>query len=71
MSKPAPTQTGMPKYRLTEAAAMHDRVYEADSIVEFDGIPGPHMEPLNEAAHGMVKKHNPSGTTDPVSGITI
>ena len=38
------------RYRLTEQAYIDDRLHEPDTIVEYAGIPGPHMIACNEAA---------------------
>jgi hypothetical protein len=40
----------MPKYRLLSAAVIDGALIEAGREVEFDGVPGRHMQPLDEAA---------------------
>jgi hypothetical protein len=40
----------MARYKLREAAVVGDRYYGAGEEVEFDGVPGPHMEPLDADA---------------------
>lgn len=40
----------MARYKLTQAAMINDVRYEPGTEVEYDGIPGPHMEPLDDAA---------------------
>jgi hypothetical protein len=40
----------MARYKLREAAVIGDRRYEAGEEVEYDGVPGPHMEPVDPAA---------------------
>jgi hypothetical protein len=59
-----------PQYQLTEKAYIHDVLYEPGASVYFDGIPGPHMEPLNDAAKEMVKKHPPQGG-NPIDALTM
>lgn len=55
----------VPRYKLTEAAYLKseedrfERMYEPGEEIEFVGVPGYHMEPLNEAAEAMVEKHKP------------
>jgi hypothetical protein len=44
----------MAKYKLTAAAIINDRQYEIGEEVEFDGVPGPHMEPLDADAKKAV-----------------
>lgn len=38
--------------------------------IVFDGPPGHHMQPLNEAARAMVKKHNPK-PVNPVDELSL
>ena len=69
---PAPKKKELPRYRLTEKAYINDRIYDPETqpvdpnseegelrplIITFTGIPGPHMEPVNEAAREMLEKH--------------
>lgn len=60
---------GPARYKLTEQAYIHDRIYEAGADIDFDGIPGHHMEPLNDAARAMKKKHN-KVYQDPILAMT-
>ncbi|PRZ51222.1 hypothetical protein BX589_12063 [Paraburkholderia fungorum] len=54
-----------PRYELTEPAYLKadgdsfDRMHEAKSVIEFRGVPGYHMTPLNDEAKAMVAKHKP------------
>lgn len=43
----------MPKFKVLERSFIGDRVYEAGDEVEFSGLPGPNLEPLDKA--GEVK----------------
>ena len=44
----------MAKYKLTAAAIIDDVQRDPGFEFEFDGIPGPHMEPLDDAAKRAV-----------------
>lgn len=59
-----------PQYKLTEPAYIHDVLYEAGATIWFDGIPGYHMEPLNDAARDMIEKHKPRHS-DPIRDLTV
>lgn len=54
-----------PKYRLTEPSYINEMFYDqvqvdqGKAVIFFDGVPGPHMLPLNDAAKAMVAKHKP------------
>lgn len=67
-AKQEPTKE-VPRYKLTEAAYIEDRIYEAEAEVNFSGIPGHHMEPLNDSAKAMKKKHNKE-YVDPILAMT-
>lgn len=61
-----------PQYRLTEPAYIHDVLYEAGASIYFEGVPGPHMEPLNDAAQAMVDKHTKAMQKhDPINELTL
>lgn len=62
-------QGDAPQYKLTEAAYIDDTLYAPGDAVRYVGIPGYHMEPLNQAAHAMKKKH-PSKFEDPILAMT-
>jgi len=55
----------VPLYRLTEQAFLEPhnedsaRLIEEGQEVEFTGVPGAHMEPLNEAAQKQMDKYKP------------
>jgi hypothetical protein len=44
----------MARYKLREAAMIGDKRYEAGEEIEFDGVPGPHMEPVDPEAKKAV-----------------
>ena len=44
----------MAKYKLTAAAIIDDVQRAIGDEIEFDGVPGPHMEPLDAAAKKAV-----------------
>ena len=48
----------MAKYKLTAAAIIDDVQRDAGFEFEFDGIPGPHMEPLDDAAKKAVAERD-------------
>lgn len=65
----------IPRYRLTEPAYIEDTYYDPESKdsrfheVNYSGIPGHHMEPVNEAAKAMKLKH-PHKYHDPIVAMT-
>ncbi|NIF51409.1 hypothetical protein [Burkholderia sp. Ax-1724] len=54
-----------PRYELTEQAYLRmendnfERLHAEGETIEFRGVPGYHMVPLNEAAKAMCAKHKP------------
>lgn len=79
---PAPSQgQAIPKYRLLAPAYINEQLYEQAQIdaagdkgivIFFDGIPGPHMQPLNAAAERMVEAHPEAmQTTDPLKHLHV
>lgn len=60
----------VPKYRLTERSYINDKLLEVDEEIEFSGIPGPHMEPLNAAAKKEVSKYSREWF-DPIRSLEI
>lgn len=58
------------QYQLTEAAYIDDVLYAPTQKVTYAGIPGHHMEPLNDAAKAMKKKHD-KAYVDPIEAMTI
>jgi len=63
------TKGEAPKYRLEEVAYIGDVMYEKGAEIEWRGIPGWHMEPVNEAAKVMKEKH-PSERPSPIDEMT-
>lgn len=59
-----------PRYKLTEAAYIDDKLLAPEDTIEFRGIPGHHMLPLNESAKAMKKKYNKE-FIDPIEAMTI
>lgn len=58
----------VPQYRLTEQAYIGDKLLEVGAVIEYKGIPGHHMEPINPAAKAA-KKKAPS-YLDPILAMT-
>lgn len=40
----------MPRYRITQISYIDDKLVNANEEIDSDGVPGPHWEPLDEAA---------------------
>jgi hypothetical protein len=40
-------------------------------IIEYDGIPGPHMVPLNKEAEAMVAKYPNQANMDPIAALQV
>jgi hypothetical protein len=73
-----------PKYRLTEKSFIDDKFLDPETrpiadedtgerlplLVEYDGIPGPHMVPVNDEAVAMAKAH-PRAYRNPIDDLTI
>lgn len=74
-SAPQPRRE-VPQYRLTEPAYIDDVLYDEAqvkaglAVIYFNGIPGPHMLPLNAAAKEMVKQHKPQ-RIDPLAAFSV
>jgi hypothetical protein len=64
-----PTFNHDPKYKLTEPAYIGDEYLNAEKEITFKGIPGHHMEPLNDHAKHMKKKHDRE-YVDPIEAMT-
>jgi len=49
----------MPSYRIHQLSHIDDKLIEPGTVVEVDArhIPGPHWEPMDEAAKALAKKH--------------
>lgn len=79
----APDRNGpLPLYRYTQLSSVDDRLVGPDQPpFEEEGLagdeafcedlPGPHMEPLNDAAWEMVKAHPPREFMDAVATLPI
>ncbi|WP_017773842.1 hypothetical protein [Paraburkholderia kururiensis] len=80
---PSQGAKAIPKYRLLETAYIDDRIYDPKTtpidpetnenrplIIAYEGVPGPHMEPVNDAARAIFKKHNPTWV-DPIESLPI
>ena len=79
----APDRNGpLPLYRFTTLSHVDDRLVGPDQppFAEenlagdeafCEDLPGPHMEPLNEAAYAMVAAHPPKEFMDPVSTMPL
>lgn len=65
----AQPQGEAPKYKLEECAYINDVMYEKDAVIEWQGVPGWHMTPVNKPAHVMKEKH-PSERPDPIEEMT-
>jgi hypothetical protein len=55
----------MARYKLKEAAVVGDRYYGAGEEVEYDGVPGPHMEPLDPDAKKAASAKREEPARDP------
>ena len=60
---------GAPRYRLTESAYIDDQLLEPGAEISYEGIPGHHMDPLDDVAREMKRKH-PSNYVDPIVEMT-
>lgn len=40
----------MPQYRVTERSFINNQLAETDAVVEYDGKPGPNLEPMDASA---------------------
>jgi hypothetical protein len=40
----------LPKYRVTERSFINNSLVEEGATVEYDGVPGPNLEPINNEA---------------------
>lgn len=66
-----------PKYKLLEPAYIDDILYgeekvnsEKGVVIFFEGIPGPHMKPLNAAARAMFEKHKVGARRNLIDDLT-
>lgn len=65
----------VPKYKVLEIAYIDGELVgpgQHKNIVFFDGIPGPHLKPMNDAAKAMCEKHKKlMAPFDPVGDLSI
>jgi len=54
----------MARYKLTAAAVIDDIRYDVGSEIEYDGVPGPHMEPLDAPAKRAVAERDKAAASD-------
>jgi hypothetical protein len=59
----------VPQYKLSEPAYIDDILYDTGATIKYRGVPGYHMEPVNDAAREMKEKH-PSNYVDPIVAMT-
>lgn len=71
----------MPRYKLNQtayikkhpSAAMPELCFEG-TIIDHDGVPGPHMEPMDDAARAALDAYyasNPGVTLDPTRKLSV
>lgn len=53
------TTTEKPRYRVNEVSWIHNTLQAEGAIVEYEGRPGAHMEPINDAARAAVAAAGP------------
>jgi hypothetical protein len=58
-----------PRYKLTTQAYIGDVLYEPEQVITYEGVPGWHMEPENDAAREMKRLH-PQSRPDPIEEMT-
>lgn len=59
---------GAPRYKLLEPAYIDDVMYPEGAEINYAGVPGYFMEPVDDAARAMKKKH-PSSYIDPIAEL--
>jgi len=63
----------MARYRITETSYINDRLVAEEAIIEVadDLVPGPHMQPRDDAARKAVKAAGQRmAKVDPVESLT-
>ena len=63
-----------PRYRLTQDSFFPPNKIPKDSVIEWTGTPGPHMEPMNEEAECALEayyKAHPEASLSPVDGLRL
>lgn len=61
------TRKETPRYRLKATCYVNEKLYQVRPeteekdlpVIEFDGVPGSYMDPINAAARAQVEKHKP------------
>lgn len=71
----------VPKYRILAPCYINDVLYEQQQIdaagekgilIWFEGIPGPHLQPVNAAAKAMADKFPEANrANDPLNHLTV
>lgn len=64
----------VPRYQLMQDTFIAPHLIKAGKIIDYDGEPGPHMSPLNEAADAMMAayyKAKPEASINPVQQLPI
>ncbi len=61
----------MPTYRVKELSYINNSLRKAGDEVEYDGVPGPNLEPLDIKAEVAVKKGSalPKATSDLIAQV--
>ena len=63
-----------PRYKLTQDSFFAPNKIPKDTVIEWTGTPGPHMEPMNaeaEAALEAYYKAHPEASLSPVDGLRL
>jgi hypothetical protein len=64
----------VPKYKVLQPTFFEPIMVKTGSIVEYDGEPGPHLEPLNQAAREMLYKYykaKPGASLQPTEALAM
>lgn len=56
MSQAQASQQALPEYQLLQKAFFEPELLEPGTIVIFEGLPGPHLLPLNDAAKAKMEE---------------
>lgn len=62
----------VPRYKTLQGTFIEPEYVKEGTLIEFDGEPGPHLEPLNEAAREMMNayfKAHPEATLTPLEQL--
>lgn len=51
----------MAKCRVVETSFINNVLVHADDVIEFDGIPGPNLEPLDKDGKKLAEAYDPNG----------